>query len=283
MSASSIPIGILMSAVLDGREGVLASLLWRDALSCVPVAACFSIGQTLQMKAYGAGISASVNTVLGYFYMPMSALLSRWVFNRAYSALEWLALVLLSLTAVVFVLLRNTRSEEGPTSNVAVVCCLGSVVSSCIGSLMCEKIMKARPYPFYTQKVHLEFGGFATASAMLFVVGVLSSRPQDAFWKDREVDGKPEAGLFVGWSFKTVAALTAGVFQSWLGGLVSKRLSTVVRSVAQCLSLLIVYFFGDLVLRGLAFDWIVGAAAIVVALSVQVFTLAGQRRKEASG
>lgn len=232
MSASSIPIGILMSAVLDGREGVLASLLWRDALSCVPVAACFSIGQTLQMKAYGAGISASVNTVLGYFYMPMSALLSRWVFNRAYSALEWLALVLLSLTAVVFVLLRNTRSEEGPTSNVAVVCCLGSVVSSCIGSLMCEKIMKARPYPFYTQKV-----------------GVLSSRPQDAFWKDREVDGKPEAGLFVGWSFKTVAALTAGVFQSWLGGLVSKRLSTVVRSVAQCLSLLIVYFFGDLVLR----------------------------------
>ncbi|CAE7901073.1 PHT1-6, partial [Symbiodinium microadriaticum] len=50
---------------------------------------------------------------------------------------------------------------------------------------------------------------------------------------------------------------------------------------SQCLSLLIVYFFGDLVLRGLAFDWIVGAAAIVVALSVQVFTLAGQRRKEA--
>eukprot|EP00439_Symbiodinium_sp_Y106_P031761 s4887_g3.t2 len=183
---------------------------------------------------------------------------------------------------------RNTRSEEGQTSNVAVVCCLGSVVSSCIGSLMCEKIMKARPYPFYTQKVHLEFGGFATATAMLFVVGILSSRPQD-WGETRDVDGKEEelqpqiAGLFVGWSIKTVAALTAGVFQSWLGGLVSKRLSTVVRSVAQCLSLLIVYFFGDLVLRGLAFDWIVGAAAIVVALSVQVFTLAGQRRKEASG
>eukprot|EP00439_Symbiodinium_sp_Y106_P016142 s1839_g2.t1 len=85
MSASSIPIGILMSAVLDGREGDLESSLlplssrvWASLLWCVPVAACFSIGQTLQMKAYGAGISASVNTVLGYFYMPMSALLSRW-------------------------------------------------------------------------------------------------------------------------------------------------------------------------------------------------------------
>lgn len=205
MSASSIPIGIAMSMALDGREGACAALLWRDALTCLPVAACFSLGQTLQIK----------------------------------------------------------------------------VVSSCIGSLMCEKIMKARPYPFYTQKVHLEFGGLATATAMLFIVGSLSSRPEDAFWKQRSVDGVMKAGLFVGWSFKTAAALTAAVLQSWLGGLVSKRLSTVVRSVAQCLSLLIIYFFGDLVLRGMAFDWIVGAAAVVVALSVQVFTLAGQRRRAA--
>ena len=36
------------------------------------------------------------------------------------------------------------------------------------------------------------------------------------------------------------------------------------------MSLLIIYFFGDLVLHGMAFDWIVGAAAVVVALSVQV-------------
>ncbi|CAJ1397035.1 unnamed protein product [Effrenium voratum] len=279
MSASSIPIGILMSAVLDGREGVWASLLWRDSLTCFPVAACFSLGQTLQIKAYGAGISASVNTVLGYFYMPMSAMLSRWVFQRAYSALEWLALALLSLTAVVFCLLRSSRSSEDSASAVAIACCLGSVVSSCIGSLMCEKIMKARPYPFYTQKVHLEFGGLATASIMLFVVGSLSPHPADAFWKERDVDGQMEAGLFVGWSFKTFAALLGSVLQSWLGGLVSKRLSTVVRSVAQCLSLLIIYFFGDLVLKKLEFDWIVGAAAIIVALSVQVFTLAGQRRR----
>lgn len=281
LSASSIPIGMAMSMALDGREGACAALLWRDALTCFPVAACFSLGQTLQIKAYGAGISASVNTVLGYFYMPMSALLSRWVFQRAYSALEWLSLVLLSLTAVVFCLLRSSRSSEASTSTLAIACCIGSVVSSCIGSLMCEKIMKARPYPFYTQKVHLEFGGLATATAMLFIVGSLSSRPEDAFWKQRSVDGVMEAGLFVGWSFKTAAALTAAVLQSWLGGLVSKRLSTVVRSVAQCLSLLIIYFFGDLVLRGMAFDWIVGAAAVVVALSVQVFTLAGQRRRTA--
>lgn len=54
----------------------------------------------------------------------------------------------------------------------------------------------------------------------------------------------------------------------------------------QCLSLLIIYFVGDLVprrspsltesalqvIRGLEFDWIVGAAAVVVALSVQAMS-----------
>ncbi|CAE8582341.1 unnamed protein product [Polarella glacialis] len=91
-----------------------------------------------------------------------------------------------------------------------------------------------------------------------------------------------ESGVLVGWGPKTFAALTATLLQSWLGGLVSKRLSTVVRSVCQCMSLLIIYFFGDLVLKRLSFDWVVGAAALVVALSVQVFTLAGQRESAAA-
>lgn len=258
----------------------MASLSPCDVLTCLPVAAAFSLGQTLQIKAYGSGISAAVNTVLGYFYMPLSALLSRWVFHRAYGGLEWLALGLLSISAVVFVQLRSDRGAS-TTSLEAVVCCLGSVVSSCLGSLACEKIMKARQSPFYTQKVHLEVGGLLTAVAMLFVVGFASSRDADAFWKKRDVGGGDmESGIFVGWSLQTVLALLATLVQSWLGGLVSKRLSTVVRSVAQCMSLLIIYFFGDLVLKKLPFDWVVGAAAVVVALSVQVFTLAGQRLRK---
>ncbi|CAE8691615.1 unnamed protein product, partial [Polarella glacialis] len=282
MSAVSIPIGMALSGAMDGSSGLRAAMSPRDALVCLPVAACFSIGQSLQIKAYGAGISASVNTVLGYFYMPLSAILSRWVFHRAYAYLEWLALMLLSMSAVVFCLLRSTRGEA-PTSPVAVYCCLGSVVTSCVGSLVCEKIMKAHGAPFYTQKVHLEVGGLITAVVMLFVVGAVSPQDADAFWKERDVgSGVMESGVLVGWGPKTFAALTATLLQSWLGGLVSKRLSTVVRSVCQCMSLLIIYFFGDLVLKRLSFDWVVGAAALVVALSVQVFTLAGQRESAAA-
>ena len=61
--------------------------------------------------------------------MPMSAMLSRWVFQRAYSPLEWMALALLSLTAVIFCLLRSSRTAADSTSNVAMACCLGSAAS----------------------------------------------------------------------------------------------------------------------------------------------------------
>ncbi|CAJ1423496.1 unnamed protein product [Effrenium voratum] len=167
--------------------------------------------------------------------------------------------------------LRSSRSSEDSASAVAIACCLGSACSSELAYFFTSKRIQRI-------QVHLEFGGLATASIMLFV-GSLSPHPADAFWKERDVDGQMEAGLFVGWSFKTFAALLGSVLQSWLGGLVSKRLSTVVRSVAQCLSLLIIYFFGDLVLKKLEFDWIVGAAAIIVALSVQARSNVNARPK----
>mmetsp|Transcript_66842 Transcript_66842/g.211566 ORF Transcript_66842/g.211566 Transcript_66842/m.211566 type:complete len:159 (-) Transcript_66842:92-568(-) len=84
-------------------------------------------------------------------------------------------------------------------------------------------------------------------------------------------------GVFVGWGIKAIAALAASTAQSWLAGLVAKRLSTVTRSVVQCLELIIIYFVGDLVLKGLPFDWPVGSMALAVALTVQVFAQAGRK------
>ena len=50
------------------------------------------------------------NTVVGNVYMPLSALLSRWIFRRSYSFLEWIALTVLMLSASSFVLLQNSTS-----------------------------------------------------------------------------------------------------------------------------------------------------------------------------
>eukprot|EP00439_Symbiodinium_sp_Y106_P010036 s6774_g1.t1 len=150
-----------------------------------------------------------------------------------------------------------------------------SVCMSCLASMLSEKIMKAGSSPFYIQKVNLDIGSFITSVIMLFVCGMASQRPNDAFWKRFSGLGM-EAGIFVAWDARMVLVLVVTLLQNWLAGLVAKRLSTVIRSSAQQLSLLIVYFVGDIWLNHVVFDWPVGTTALVIALSVQVFALAGQ-------
>ncbi|CAK9061913.1 unnamed protein product [Durusdinium trenchii] len=214
--------------------------------------------------------------------MPLSALLSRWIFRRSYSFLEWIALTVLMLSASAFVLLQNSASGSQTESifNTGISYVLLSVVMSCLASMLSEKIMKAGNSHFYIQKVNLDVGSFFTSIIMLWVCGATSKRDQDAFWKQRPVDGRMESGIFVAWNWQMIIVLVVTLLQNWLAGFVAKRLSTVIRSSAQQLSLLIVYFVGDLLLNQKPFDWPVGTTALVIALSVQVFVFAGQAVKE---
>merc|ERR1719240_1926133 len=235
------------------------------------------------ITAYSAGISATMATVLGYLYMPLSAVLSNWIFGRWYGWLEWQALLLITLGAILFAVLQQSGRSSSDTSKLGICSILFAVVLSCAGSLLAEKIMKSNAdIPFYTQKVHLDLGGFLLAVAMLFVIGCVSTRPKDAFWKDRLVNGEEASGLFVGWEPKTFSAVALSLVQGWVGGLLAKKLSSVVKAAAQCLSLLVIYYIGDLVLRGLPFDWAFSTIAMVVMLSVQIFVQAGQRVKDAT-
>lgn len=314
MSSSSVPIGMAVSASTGGVAGALACLNYRPVLMCLPVAALFSLGQSANTHAFSLNISATLSTVIGYSYMPLSALLSRWIFKRAYSFLEWLALSLITCCAIVFVLVRGS-SGGGGMSVEAIASAALSVIFSCCGSLAAEKVLKGdcefcgleipKNIPFYTQKVHIEIGGTVTAVAMLFVLGLSATpeNPNDAFWLDRNVtDGVKARGVFVGWGYKTYIALAATIAQSWLGGLVSKRLSTVVRAVAQCMSLVIIYYVGDLMIDGphcrrdcdtfgpacpsgmvadcLHFQWPVALCSLNLVLGVQVFAQAGIKQKE---
>jgi len=283
MAGSSIVLGSILALSIEGLPGLKSALSPSEACRFLPVSAVFSIGQTCQIYAYSFGITAVENTVIGYFYMPLSAVLSRFIFKRYYSGLEWLALFLLMLCATTFVLMQVKKDSTSQGLNVvgvAFVC--GSVAFSCLGSVLAEKFMKHGTASFHVQKVQLEIGDLLMASVMLLVTGFASKRPKDAFWKERPVgtpdDMHMEKGVFAGWNWKILVVLAATLMQSWLGGLVAKQLSTVIRAVAQCLSLLLIYFVGDLYLKGLPFDWPQGAMAIVVALTVQVFVQATPKK-----
>jgi len=275
---ASVAVGLGVTGLVDGRAGIWEAVAWKDVLRSFPVAACFSLSQTFTIMAYSAGVSGMENTVVGNVYLPLSALLSRWIFRRSYSFLEWIALTALMLSASVFVLLQQSPSGEVSSHifSTGILYVILSVCMSCLASMLSEKIMKAGSSPFYIQKVNLDIGSFITSVIMLFVCGMASQRPNDAFWKSRDVDGRMEAGIFVAWDARMVLVLVVTLLQNWLAGLVAKRLSTVIRSSAQQLSLLIVYFVGDIWLNHVVFDWPVGTTALVIALSVQVFALAGQ-------
>lgn len=280
---ASIVVGLVVSVAAEGMTGFREALSWKEILRCFPVATCFSLSQTFTIMAYSSGVSGMENTVIGNVYMPLSALLSRWIFRRSYSFLEWVALTVLMLSASAFVLLQNSASGSPSESifNTGISYVLLSVVMSCLASMLSEKIMKAGNSHFYIQKVNLDVGSFFTSILMLFVCGLTSKRDQDAFWKKRVVeDGRMEAGIFVAWNWQMIIVLVVTLLQNWLAGFVAKRLSTVIRSSAQQLSLLIVYFVGDLLLNKKGFDWPVGTTALVIALSVQVFVFAGQAAKE---
>lgn len=280
---ASIVVGLVVSVAAEGMTGFKDALSWKEILRCFPVATCFSLSQTFTIMAYSSGVSGMENTVIGNVYMPLSALLSRWIFRRSYSFLEWIALTVLMLSASAFVLLQNSASGSPSESifNTGISYVLLSVVMSCLASMLSEKIMKAGNSHFYIQKVNLDVGSFFTSILMLFVCGITSKRDQDAFWKKRVVeDGRMEAGIFVAWNLQMIIVLVVTLLQNWLAGFVAKRLSTVIRSSAQQLSLLIVYFVGDLLLNKKGFDWPVGTTALVIALSVQVFVFAGQATKE---
>ncbi|CAK9088697.1 Hypothetical protein SCF082_LOCUS41880, partial [Durusdinium trenchii] len=279
---ASIVVGVVLSAAVEGVDGLKAALSWKEILRCFPVATCFSLSQTFTIMAYSIGVSGMENTVVGNVYMPLSALLSRWIFRRSYSFLEWIALTVLMLSASAFVLLQNSASGSQTESifNTGISYVLLSVVMSCLASMLSEKIMKAGNSHFYIQKVNLDVGSFFTSIIMLWVCGATSKRDQDAFWKQRPVDGRMESGIFVAWNWQMIIVLVVTLLQNWLAGFVAKRLSTVIRSSAQQLSLLIVYFVGDLLLNQKPFDWPVGTTALVIALSVQVFVFAGQAVKE---
>eukprot|EP00435_Cladocopium_sp_Y103_P009026 s2477_g2.t1 len=306
---ASIVVGLVVSVAAEGMTGFREALSWKEMALPVRDFAMFPCcylflfepdihNHGLQLWSQWDGEHGPLAhfIVIGNVYMPLSALLSRWIFRRSYSFLEWVALTVLMLSASAFVLLQNSASGSPSESifNTGISYVLLSVVMSCLASMLSEKIMKAGNSHFYIQKVNLDVGSFFTSILMLFVCGLTSKRDQDAFWKKRVVeDGRSraskhfcysmmEAGIFVAWNWQMIIVLVVTLLQNWLAGFVAKRLSTVIRSSAQQLSLLIVYFVGDLLLNKKGFDWPVGTTALVIALSVQVFVFAGQAAKDSA-
>jgi len=153
--------------------------------------------------------------------------------------------------------------------------------------------------PFRVQKVSLDIGSVVGTLVLLPIIGYVSSRPQDAFWKVRPIssDCPRDSGcwevssggycsnpqctcpcsnaFWVGWdSWGVIMALAVFILQGWLTGVVIKQFSTVLRAMAQGTTILAIYFVGDPLLNHKKLNLTLTLIAFIVPLSTGLFNIA---------
>eukprot|EP00927_Polykrikos_kofoidii_P040016 TRINITY_DN3428_c0_g1_i2.p1 TRINITY_DN3428_c0_g1~~TRINITY_DN3428_c0_g1_i2.p1 ORF type:complete len:837 (+),score=77.22 TRINITY_DN3428_c0_g1_i2:55-2511(+) len=311
MVLMSYVAGVIVATVLTVSSAKSSEERWealrlayspRKIMRYLPSSFLFALSSALGCLAYGFGISASLYTALGYVYMPISAILSRIFFGKYYTDLEWLGLLVLTCAAGSFGFLQSSYADSGEgklSSFVAMACVVVSATVSVVASLLMEKCLKEECLPFHIQKVRLDIGGVLSSLILLLIIGVISDRAQDGFWHKRplsrdcnssacwseskgwvfgELCSDPActcecgSGLFVAWGPVTVAALSVYVMQGWLVGLVVKQFSTVLRSIAQASTILVIYFVAaPLFNTGDVQTPLLTLVALIVPLSTTIF------------
>lgn len=260
---------------VHGRPGLYAAWDFNKICKFMFAALLFAVSAFLSSMAFALGASAAAKDAAGRVYTPAAALLSRWVLGKFYMWLEWLALIMLTLSCMAFGLLESSESRQS-SSLAGLMCAVGSGVVSAVNSLVMERLMRKETDSYYMQSVRLMLGSLLFNFLFLFVmgwIGELEDPPREdfAFWAFRvtdvacagagscDTDGqfiltaveapslscKCGRGIFVGWDLQwfVYGALASGVVYSWATGLVVKQFSSVYRSVADGIMLLIVYFF----------------------------------------
>eukprot|EP00435_Cladocopium_sp_Y103_P017944 s168_g4.t1 len=214
----------------------------------------------------------AVIMVTGYLYMPLCALLSAMIFRRHYGWLEIHGLAFLTLSIMIFVEL-GARASHLSESSEAVAFNLISIAFSCLASVYLEKLLKPKynerrlsilDQHFYIQKVWLEIGGLLLSFPGLLILRAVSMKQSLFFGSWLEMIQM----AFTGWM---CAAIMARVVQSWFTGYVSKYLSTLARSVIQCLAVIVVHFWDLFFGTGESWDLVVTLLAFVVCLSAVMY------------
>jgi len=163
----------------------------RRILRYLPCGLLFALSSTMLAAAYALGISPALSTALGYLYIPVAALASRFVLGKYYMWLEWLALLVLTFACGIFGFLQSffTHGTDGGDYQwLAMLFVVGSACASVMASLVSEKVLQEEDHlPFRVQKVSLDIGSVVGTLVLLPIIGYVSSRPQDAFWKVRPI------------------------------------------------------------------------------------------------
>eukprot|EP00913_Durusdinium_trenchii_P025140 g23599.t1 len=143
-----------------------------------------------------SGMNAALALIIGKLYTPVAAIGARWVLNKYYMWLEYVAIAILTLASMIFGYLQAFSPGSGPawdggmdSMRVAMLLVVGSAVASAFNSLLTERILKGDKARYHVQKVRLDTSCIVSALAFIPIIALISNRAQDNPWAVRPIDG----------------------------------------------------------------------------------------------
>lgn len=305
-------IGVVVASMLtlyvEGLKGLGSAWHPMKILKCTPPGFLYALTATLMNMAYSQGMNAALALIIGKLYTPVAAIGARWVLNKYYMWLEYVAIAILTLASMIFGYLQAFSPGSGPawdggmdSMRVAMLLVVGSAVASAFNSLLTERILKGDKARYHVQKVRLDTSCIVSALAFIPIIALISNRAQANPWAVRPIDGAacPKesvcwatdgcsnpacececgSGIFAGWIPSVlgviILALVINTGYGWLVGKLVQAFSTIDRAIADAFSLLLVYFIGDPLLNGTSLgNMCLNLVAFIVPLSTSIFAVA---------
>jgi len=233
---------LLMKSLLSAVVGVAASLAqqpnrpalvvlneccgFRNVLRMLHVSACFFVSGACLLQAFSSFDGAFIK-LISQAKLPLTALLAVVLLGQKYTAAQWQVICLVCVACILFTALKiGTVSARGAGHAAGLLLVAVSISGNVLGNLFAELAFKRRgALPFSAVMTNIRLGEMLSAAAMLFwLVGPTGAR-----------------NIFAQWNWTIAAVLAAMLADTWLSGLVVVRMSSLVKGMAKCGSLVVVY------------------------------------------
>lgn len=250
----SLIFALWLSLMLEGGSVMHKLLRLHPLVRFMGISFLFTFASVLVLLAYRIGTPPAEVVTIGYIYMPISAVLSYYVFRRRYGMLEWLSVGMMSLAVLAFVLLREESKDQtlGPGFSIqGFGLVVGAVAISVSASILAERAFKEqslcmirnspqRQTKFYIMKVHLDFSSLIISICLWLARTILPHIFDDFFeqWSHSK-------DWFGTWGIDQFYMVIVAAAQGWAAGLVTKEFSTVIKAIVQTLSVVLVMLMED--------------------------------------
>jgi len=277
-------LGLGASWLEGGWMGLQDAMKVRHWIRSLPIASCFSLSLLCQMYAVSR-LSGVLVKMLFQLKLPCTVLMSTLLLGQRYSFLQVNALAEIFLAVIIFTHLEVDQLFDhevqqidwrGGTAMFGLAHTVASVLLNVLGSLLSERFFKeATGVSLYAKVAHIKAGELMVTVAMMFLI------PSAA----HPVAG--HSGMLAGFDWRAWRVVGFLVLDSWMSIIVVKQLSSVIKALAKCVSLVLLFILSVAVFKTKSFQLMQFIAAMLVVNGSILYSyasnLGGQQGKNHGG